>query len=132
MAKSIFRLLPNENIIYLGDSARLPYGTKSKETIILYSIECLKFLLKKKVKLIVIACNTSSAISVPFLSKITTVPVLGVINPGASAATQTTKNHKIGVIGTRATINSEAYQKQIKKLDKKLKYFHRTAVYLYN
>ena len=71
VAKSIFRLLPNENIIYLGDSARLPYGTKSKETIILYSIECLKFLLKKKVKLIVIACNTSSAISVPFLSKIT-------------------------------------------------------------
>ena len=123
VAKSIFRLLPNENIIYLGDSARLPYGTKSKETIILYSIECLKFLLKKKVKLIVIACNTSSAISVPFLSKITTVPVLGVINPGASAATQTTKNHKIGVIGTRATINSEAYQKQIKKLDKKAKVF---------
>lgn len=123
VAKSVFKLLPNENIIYLGDSARLPYGTKSKETVILYSIECLKFLLKQKVKLVIIACNTSSAISVPFLSKITTVPIIGVIGPGASAATQITKNHNIGVIGTRATISSGAYQKEIKKLDKKAKVF---------
>lgn len=123
VAKSVFKLLPNENIIYLGDTARLPYGTKSKETVILYSIECLKFLLKQRVKLIVIACNTSSAISVPFLSKITSIPVIGVIEPGATAATQVTKNHKIGVIGTRATISSGAYQKQIKKLDKKAKVF---------
>jgi glutamate racemase len=123
VAKSIFKLLPNENIIYLGDSARLPYGTKSKETVILYSIECLKFLLKKKVKLVVIACNTASAISVPFLSKITKIPVIGVIGPGASAAIQTTKNHKIGVIGTRATINSAAYEKEIRKLSSRAKVF---------
>jgi glutamate racemase len=123
VAKSIFKLLPNENIVYLGDSARLPYGTKSKETVILYSIECLKFLLKQRVKLIVIACNTSSAISVPFLSKVTTIPIISVIGPGASAATQITVNNKIGVIGTRATISSGAYQKEIKKLNKKAKVF---------
>lgn len=127
VAKSLFKLLPNENIIYLGDSARLPYGTKSKETVILYSIECLKFLLKQKVKLIVIACNTSSAISVPFLRKITKIPIIGVIEPGAYAATLSSKSGKIGVIGTRATINSGAYQKEIRKLNKKSKVYSQSC-----
>ena len=119
VARSVFKELPNENIIYLGDNARLPYGTKSKETVILYSIECLKFLLQKKVKLIVIACNTSSAISLNFLRKITKIPVIGVIEPGSRGAVQKSKNHQIGVIGTQATINSKAYQNNIKKLDTK-------------
>ena len=70
VAKAVFNLLPNEDVIYLGDTARLPYGTKSKETVILYSIECLKFLLSKKVKMVVVACNTASSVAVNFLSKI--------------------------------------------------------------
>jgi glutamate racemase len=115
VAKSLFNLLPNENIIYLGDTARLPYGTKSRETVILYSIECLKFLLSKNVKMIVVACNSASSVAVPFLQKITKLPVIGVIDPGSKAATEKTKNNKIGVIGTLGTIKSNAYKKQIKK-----------------
>jgi glutamate racemase len=117
VAKSLFELLPNENIIYLGDTARLPYGSKSKETVILYSIECLKFLLAKKVKLIVVACNTASSVAVPFLQKITKIPVTGVIAPGSRAATEKTKNKKIGVIGTLGTIKSKSYNKQIRKFN---------------
>ncbi len=115
VAKSLFELLPNENIIYLGDTARLPYGSKSKETVILYSIECLKFLLAKKVKLIVVACNTASSVAVPFLQKITKVPITGVIVPGSRAAAEKTRNKKIGVIGTLGTIKSKSYNNQIKK-----------------
>ena len=115
VAKSFFELLPNENIIYLGDTARLPYGTKSKETVILYSIECLKFLLSKNVKLVVVACNSSSSVAVPFLQKITKIPVIGVIDPGSKASVEKTKNNKIGVIGTMGTIKSNAYRKQVKK-----------------
>ncbi len=118
VAKSLFELLPNENIIYLGDTARLPYGSKSKETVILYSIECLKFLLSKKVKMIVVACNTASSVAVPFLQKITKVPVTGVISPGAKAAVEKSKSKKIGVIGTLGTIKSKAYNKQVHKYDK--------------
>ncbi len=123
VAKSIFNLLPNEKVIYLGDTARLPYGTKSKETVILYSIECLKFLIKKKVKLIVVACNTASSVAVPFLKKITKIPILGVITPGAKAAVEKTKNNKIGVIGTVRTIKSKSYLKEIRKFNNKLKIF---------
>lgn len=118
VAKSLFELLPNENIIYLGDSARLPYGSKSKETVILYSIECLKFLLSKKVKMVVVACNTASSVAVPFLQKITKIPITGVILPGAKAAAAKTKNNKIGVIGTPGTIRSKSYNKQIHKINK--------------
>lgn len=117
VTKAIFNLLPNEKVIYLGDTARLPYGTKSKETVILYSIECLKFLLKKKVKFIVVACNTASSVAVPFLKKITKVPILGVISPGAKAAIEKSKNKKIGVIGTLRTIKSKSYIKEIRKFN---------------
>ncbi len=117
VARALFELLPNEDIIYLGDSARLPYGAKSKETVILYSIECLKFLLSKKVKMVVVACNTSSSVAVPFLQKITKVPVIGVIIPGSEAAVRATKNNKIGVIGTKGTIRSGSYSKRIKRIN---------------
>ncbi|CAN5598604.1 glutamate racemase [soil metagenome] len=127
VARSLFEQLPNENIIYLGDTARVPYGTKSKETIILYSIECLKFLLKKKVKLVVVACNTSSAFALSFLQKITKVPVIGVIIPGAEASASVTVNRKVGVIGTPATIRSDAYKNQILKKDKKIKVYSRSC-----
>ena len=121
VAKSLFNLLPNENIIYLGDTARLPYGTKSKETVILYSIECLKFLLSKNVKMIVVACNSASSVAVPFLQKITKIPVIGVIIPSSKAALEKTKNNRIGVIGTLGTIKSNAYRKQIKKYKNNVK-----------
>jgi len=127
VARSLFEQLPSENIIYLGDTARVPYGTKSKETIILYSIECLKFLLKKKVKLVVVACNTSSAFALSFLQKITKVPVIGVIIPGAETSVTVTKNNKIGVIGTPATIRSDAYKNQILKKNNKAKVFSKSC-----
>ncbi len=118
VAKAVFNLLPNEDIIYLGDSARLPYGTKSRETVILYSIECLKFLLSKKVKMVVVACNTASSVAVGFLSKITKVPVIGVISPGSKAAVESTKSGRIGVIGTYGTVKSKSYNKEIRKYSK--------------
>lgn len=123
VARALYELLPNEDIIYLGDSARLPYGTKSKETVILYSIECLKFLLSKKVKMVVVACNTASSVAVPFLQKITKVPVIGVLIPGSEAAVNKTGNNKIGVIGTRGTVNSGAYKNQIHRINKNVKVY---------
>lgn len=112
---SVSSLMPNENIIYLGDNARVPYGTKSKETVISYSIECLKFLLKKKVKIVIVACNTASSYALPFITKLTKVPVIGVIEPGANAAVASTRNGHIGIIGTAGTILSGAYEKKIKR-----------------
>ncbi len=123
VAKSLFNILPNENVIYLGDTARLPYGTKSKETVILYSIENLKFLLSKKVKMVVVACNTASSVAVPFLQKITKIPVIGVIVPGAKASVEYSKNGKIGVIGTKGTIRSKAYRNEIKKINKEIEVY---------
>lgn len=123
VARSLFKLLPNENIIYLGDTARLPYGTKSKETVILYSIECFKFLISKKVKMVVVACNTASSVAVPFLQKITKIPVTGVIEPGAKSAIVNSNTGKIAVIGTLGTIKSRSYIKQINKIDKNIKVF---------
>jgi glutamate racemase len=127
VAKSLFDILPNEDIIYLGDSARLPYGTKSKETIILYSIECLKFLLKKNVKFIVVACNTASANALPFLQKITKIPVIGVITPGAEAAVSKSKSERIGVIATMSTVQTESYKKEIHKKNKSAKVFSKAC-----
>lgn len=115
VAKAVFNLLPYEDVIYLGDTARLPYGTKSKETVILYSIECLKFLLTKKVKMVVVACNTASSVAVSFLGKITKIPVIGVISPGSKAAVESTKSGKIGVIGTYGTVKSKSYNKEIRR-----------------
>lgn len=120
VAKAVFNLLPNEEVIYLGDTARLPYGTKSKETVILYSIECLKFLLSKKVKMVIVACNTASSVAVNFLSKITKVPVIGVITPGSKAAAEYTKKGRVGVIGTYGTIKSKSYNKELRKFSKNL------------
>ena len=116
VAKSLFEILPNENIIYLGDTARLPYGTKSKETVIKYSIEITKFLLNKNVKMVVVACNTASSVALQYLRKLSAVPVVGVIKPGSRAAISLTKNCNIGVIGTLGTIKSFEYKNQIHKL----------------
>ncbi len=114
--KEIMEKLPGEDIIYFGDTARIPYGTRSKETVIKYAFQCIKFLISKDIKAIVIACNTASAYALEESKKAFDIPIVGVIEPGARAAISSTKNNKIGVIGTAGTINSESYQKKIRRL----------------
>ncbi len=122
VVKEIMNLLPNENIVYLGDTARVPYGTKSKETIIKYSLENTKFLLNHNVKMIVVACNSASSYSIEPLKKILKkIPVIGVIEPGAKTVCEKTKTNIIGVIGTTATIKSNSYKKTILKYSKSKK-----------
>jgi glutamate racemase len=115
--KEIIKELPNEGTIYLGDTARVPYGIRSPETVIRYSLECMRFLVKKDIKLLVVACNTASAISIHAMRKESPVPVIGVIGPGAMAAIKASAKRKIGVIGTETTIKSRTYLKAIKKID---------------
>jgi glutamate racemase len=119
--KEIIRQLPSEHTIYLGDTARVPYGTRSPETVLRYSMENARLLISRDIKLLVVACNTSSAISLPVLEKTLPVPVIGVVLPGASAAVKKSKNKKIAVIGTETTIKSNAYKKAILSLDKTCK-----------
>ena len=115
--KEIRKRLPTENLIYLGDTARVPYGTKSPETVIRYTLRNTEFLVSKGVKAIVIACNTASAYGLSEVSKHFDIPILGVITPGALSAVKATKNNQVGVIGTEGTIASLAYQKEIQKLN---------------
>lgn len=115
--KEIIKVLPGEDTLYLGDTARLPYGTKSEETVIKYSIENTRFLLRYDIKLLVVACNTASAVSLPVLRKEFSLPLVGVIEAGARAATKATKNGKVGIIGTETTIRSSAYIKAIKVIN---------------
>ena len=107
VAREIMRQLPHENIVYFGDTARVPYGSKSRNSIIRFSGQIIRFLETKSVKAIVIACNTASALALEAVKEETAVPVIGVIVPGARAAVQATENGIIGVAGTEATIRSE-------------------------
>jgi len=115
--------LPDERIIYFGDTARLPYGTKSKDTITRFSREIVEFLMGKNPKMIVVACNTASAYSLGDLKRAVDIPVIGVIEPGARAAVRATRNRKVGVIGTRATIQSGAYLDAVQADDPGVKVF---------
>ncbi len=110
--------LPGESLVYLGDTARVPYGTKSAETVVRYGIEAARFLRKHDVKLLVVACNTASAVALGPLAEEAQVPVLGVILPGARRAVELSRSGKIGVIGTRATIHSGAYETEIHALQR--------------
>ena len=114
------KALPREEIIYFGDTARVPYGTKSKETITRFSVENVEFLMKHNVKLVLVACNTASSLSLEFLKRCFRVPLIGVIAPGAKNAVNATRNSRIGVIGTNATIASAAYEKAVKKISLKI------------
>ncbi|MDY0152868.1 MAG: glutamate racemase [Candidatus Cloacimonas sp.] len=114
--KAIRNAFPEEDLIYFGDTARVPYGPKSPNTIIEYSIQNSRFLLQQGIKILVVACNTSSAVAIPALQKLTDIPIIGVIDPGAEQAARTTKNKRIGIIGTEGTIRSEAYTKAIQCL----------------
>ena len=120
VVKSIDNSLASENIIYFGDTARVPYGSKSNSTIIEYSIQDAKFLIKKNVKLIIVACNTASSVALEKLRSEFEIPVIGMIEPGAKAAIAATKNKRIGVIGTDSTISNKAYSTELLKLDDSL------------
>jgi glutamate racemase len=115
--REVKKALPHEHIIYLGDTARVPYGNRSPETVTRYSLENTRFLLSRGIKMLIVACNTSSAIALPTLMKTLPIPVVGVIDPPSKEAVRRTKSRKIGVIGTRATINSRAYPKAMARLD---------------
>ncbi len=121
--KEIRRRFPYEDIIYFGDTARVPYGPKSRNTVIEYSVQNARFLIQQGAKIIVIACNTSSATALIELQKLLPVPVLGVIEPGALSAVKVTDNKRIGVIGTEGTIRSQAYSSAISKLDENCNVF---------
>ncbi len=123
VVKALIEDLPSESIVYFGDTARVPYGTKSKDTIVKFSLENVEFLLRFGVKCIVIACNTSSSWALPTLRKYFKVPIVGVIRPGAQAAVRQTKTGRIGVIGTRATIRSRAYEAAVHRIDPSMKVF---------
>jgi glutamate racemase len=123
VVKEVIRSLPNEKIIYFGDTARVPYGPKSKETIIRFSIENILFLLKNNVKLIIIACNTASSVALSAIEKNFKVPIMGVIEPGVSEAVLITRNKRIGIIGTKTTIKSCAYENQIRTIDPRIKVY---------
>jgi glutamate racemase len=114
--KEIVAKLPDENIIYLGDTARVPYGIRSAETVTRYSFENTSFLLSQEIKMLVVACNTATAVSLEAVKKEFPLPVIGVLEPGARAAVAVTKSRKVGIIGTEATINSGAYEKAIRRL----------------
>src|SRR5205814_1956995 len=117
VVKALRDLLPNESICYLGDTARVPYGPKSPETVQRYAVELAGILTQKNAKALVVACNTVSSVALPLLANKFSVPVIGVIVPGARAALQATRNRHIGVIGTRATIRSGAYEKVLHATD---------------
>jgi glutamate racemase len=123
----IIEALPRENTVYLGDTARAPYGTKSVETVLRYSFENSEFLVEKGVKLVVVACNTSTAIALEQLGDRLKVPVIGVIDPGVRRALKSTKNKKVGVIGTEATIQSGAYTRALKAARRDLEVYSRAC-----
>ncbi len=123
VAREIMRQIPNETIIYFGDTARVPYGSKSKQTIITYSRQIIKFLQTKNVKSIVIACNTASAFALETVSKEVSIPIIGVVMPGAKVAAETTKNGNIGIIGTEGTINSGIYNSYLSGINPRVKVY---------
>lgn len=123
VAREIMRQIPNEKIIYFGDTARVPYGSKSKETVTRFSKQIVRFLQTFQVKTIVVACNTASAYALSELEKDIDVPIIGVVKPGAKVAAEVTRNGKIGVIATEATIGSQIYTQYIKELNRDVTIF---------
>lgn len=121
VAREIINQIPNERIVYFGDTARVPYGSKSKDTIIRFSRQIIRFLQTEGVKAIVIACNTASAFAIDVVSKEFDMPIIGVVKPGARVAAATTKNNRIGIIGTEGTINSGIYTEFITNLRPEVK-----------
>jgi glutamate racemase len=123
VAREIFGMLPSEDVIYFGDVGRSPYGGRSKEILSQFTQQDISFLLEQKVKFIICACNTASSVALDDIAGSVAVPVVGVLEPGAKAALERTKSGRIGVIGTHATINSNAYARLIHSMDPKIKVF---------
>lgn len=123
----IMRQLPNEGIVYFGDTARLPYGPKSEETVTRFAIQDTNLLLRHDVKMVVVACNTASSMAREALHAEFDIPIVGVIRPGALAAVSSTLAGKIGVIGTEGTIGSHAYQREIRRLDREAEVLERSC-----
>jgi len=117
VAHELMRQLPNEKIIYIGDTQRCPYGPRPAHEVKRFTMELVRFLMKKNIKMIVVACNTATAFALDDLKKELPIPVIGVIQPGARAAIKSTKNNKIGIIGTEGTIASQAYPEALKKIN---------------
>lgn len=117
VAREIMRQIPQERIVYFGDTARVPYGSKSTDTLIRYTRQIIRFLKTRHVKAIVVACNTASAAALETVRDELDIPIIGVVRPGARTAVNTTKNKKIGIIGTETTVNSGIYTKLIKELE---------------
>ena len=115
--KEIMRQLPGENLVYFGDTARVPYGSKSKNTVCKYSRQIVRFLQTRKVKAIVIACNTASALAMDEIREETELPIIGVVEPGAVMAANTTKTNNIGIIGTESTVKSGIYNKCLHRIN---------------
>ena len=120
VAREIMRNLPSEKIVYFGDTARVPYGSKSKETVIRYSRQIIRFLLEQQVKAIVVACNTASAFALDAVKDELDIPIIGVIEAGARVAAAETRNKRVGVIGTVGTVESGIHEAYLKKLDPKI------------
>ncbi len=123
VVREILRQIPNENVVYFGDTARVPYGTKSASTITHFAMQDSRFLLSRKVKMIVVACNTVSSNSMKVLRKNLSVPLIDVLKPNAELAALTTQNNRIGIIGTPATIESGSYEKVISKYNPSARVF---------
>lgn len=121
VAREIMRQIPNERLVYFGDTARVPYGNKSKETITKYSKQIIRFLKTRNVKAIVVACNTASAYALDEIEKELDIPIIGVVKPGAKVAAEVTRNKKVGVIATAGTIQSRIYAEYIEGIDKEIR-----------
>src|SRR5258708_10365607 len=118
--REVMTQLPNESTLYFGDTARVPYGSKSRDVVARFSLEIGQFLIQEKVKMIVVACNTASAFALSALSSKFDLPIVGVIAPGAQAAQDATSTNRVGVIGTEGTIESQAYTEAIHALNPKI------------
>ena len=127
VARAVFDRLPHEHLVYLGDTARVPYGTRSAETVLRYARGCAAHLTRRGIKLLVVACNTVSAVALDMLRVELDIPVLGVIEPGARAAVRASKTGRIGVLATLGTVHSGAYPRAVAALDSKAEVFARAA-----
>ena len=131
VAREIMRNLPSEKIVYFGDTARVPYGNKSRETVIRYSHQICRFLQEQQVKAIVVACNTASAFALDAIREDFDIPIIGVIEAGAKVAAARTRNKRVGIIGTVGTVGSGIHAEYLRKLTRRSRYLARPVLFLF-
>lgn len=130
VVRALMERLPFESILYFGDTARVPYGVKSSKTIVNYARQIAEFLLRRQVKMLIVACNTMSAVALDAIRELSGVPVLDVLHAGARSAVKATRARYVGIIGTPATINSNAYARAIHALDPEIRLFSQACALL--